>query len=504
MYPDIVATSAALDETLRPDVIETGLVRRPVFDRGERRVLAKLENTQHTGSFKLRGATAKLKSLSPGERAAGVVTASTGNHGAAVARAGGLLDTAVEVFVSTEADPSKLVAIRSLGATITAIPGDPVLAEVAARDEAARTRRTYVPPYNDATVIAGQGTIGVELTRRMEQPAAVVVSVGGGGLIAGIAATVRHHWPDTRVVGASAANSAAMHHSVAAGSIIDVDHSETLSDGTAGGIEAQSITFEMCRTLVADWILVSEADIAAAMRAYMSNYPDRIEGSAGVALAALDHIDVAGSVVAIICGRKRCGLHAHRHRVDSLNRGRTSYHPPMTSTPAAAIGAVLDRVDWLADRGSWVMRAAAAFTWLGAIAATVVVFTELGAIGRLLGVICLIPGWILWRYGKRLESALDAEKIKGQLDDVADLAKTRLAEVVGGIQTSRSQIFRGGLQVIKSVRALRADLGDFGIDVSDLTRLANPGSIAMAVTSLFIGLGLWVLVAIGVAFRTVL
>lgn len=150
------------------------------------------------------------------------------------------------------------------------------------------------------------------------------------------------------------------------------------------------------------------------------------------------------------------------------------------------------------------MRAAALFTWLGAIVATLAVFTELGGFGWLLGAICLVPGWILWRYGKRLASALDAEKIKSQLADVADLAKTRLSEVVGGIQTSRSRMFRGGLQVIKSVRALRADLGNFGIDVSDLTRLANPGSIAMAATSLFIGLGLWLLAVIGIALRTVL
>lgn len=176
----------------------------------------------------------------------------------------------------------------------------------------------------------------------------------------------------------------------------------------------------------------------------------------------------------------------------------------MTSTPAAAIGAVLSRVDWLADRGSLVMRAAAVFAWLGAVAATIAAFSELGGFGWLLGAICLIPGWILWRYGKRLESALDAEKIKSQLGDVADLAKSRLSEVVGGIQTGRRQMFRGGLQVIKSVRALRSDLGGLGIDVSDLTRLANPGNIGMAATSLFVGLGLWVVAAIGIAFRTVL
>jgi len=176
----------------------------------------------------------------------------------------------------------------------------------------------------------------------------------------------------------------------------------------------------------------------------------------------------------------------------------------MTSGPAAAIEAVLTRVDWLADRGSYVMRAAAVFVGLGALAATVAAFSALGGPGWLLGAICLIPGWILWRYGKRLASALDAERIRTQLDEAAGLAKTRLSKVVGGIQTTRSRILRGGLQVIKSVRALRSDLGNFGIDVSDITRLANPGSIGLAVASLFIGLGLWIVAAVGLAFRALL
>lgn len=176
----------------------------------------------------------------------------------------------------------------------------------------------------------------------------------------------------------------------------------------------------------------------------------------------------------------------------------------MTSGPAAAIEAVLNRVDWLVDRGSFVMRAAAVITWLGAIAATVAVFGELGGFGSLLGAICLVPGWVLWRYGKRLGSALDADKIRSQLGEAAGRARTRVSEVVVGIQAGRTRIIRGGLQVIKSVRALRSDLASFGVDVSDITRLANPGSIGLAVTSLFIGLGLWLVAIVGIAFRTLL
>jgi hypothetical protein len=150
------------------------------------------------------------------------------------------------------------------------------------------------------------------------------------------------------------------------------------------------------------------------------------------------------------------------------------------------------------------MRAAATFAWLGAIAATLAVFTQLGGPGWLLGALCLVPGWVLWNYGQRLTSALDVDRIRSQLGEAAGLAKTRLSEVVDGIQTTRTQMFRGGLQVIKSVRAVRTDLADFGIDVSGITRLANPGTIGAAVASLFGGVALWLVAVVGAVLRIVL
>ncbi|MCP3976330.1 MAG: pyridoxal-phosphate dependent enzyme [bacterium] len=301
MFLETVAATVVLDQSLRPNVMETPLQRRAAFDRPGIQVYAKLENAQHTGSFKLRGATAKLQSLTAAELRVGVVTASTGNHGAAVARAAASLDTAVEVFVSADADERKVAAIRDLGADITALPGDPVAAEVAGRRAAGDSGRVFVSPYNDPTVVAGQGTVATELLRQLDRADAVIVSVGGGGLISGVAATMKTH-SSARIIAASAANTAAMHHSVAAGCIIEVDHQLTLSDGTAGGIEAGAITFDMCRSLVDDWVLINEEEIAAAMRLYMRTYADRIEGSAAVALAAVGHTDVAGKVVVIICG----------------------------------------------------------------------------------------------------------------------------------------------------------------------------------------------------------
>ena len=302
MFETTVELTTQLDRDLRPSVIEAPLERRPEFDSGGAEVWAKLENRQVTGSFKFRGASAKLASLTAAELAQPIVTASTGNHGLAVTTAAAARGAQATVFVSDTADAAKVDRVRGAGAHIEVVPGDPVLAEVAARRAAEAVGGTFISPYNDATVVAGQGTIGAELLRQLPGLAGVVISVGGGGLISGIAATLKAHRPDIRVVAASATNSAAMHHSIAAGQIITTEHRPTLSDGTAGGVEAGSVTFPMCQALVDQWILVDEAPIAAAMRAYHQATRDIIEGSAGMALAAVGAAAIAGPIAVVICG----------------------------------------------------------------------------------------------------------------------------------------------------------------------------------------------------------
>lgn len=169
-----------------------------------------------------------------------------------------------------------------------------------------------------------------------------------------------------------------------------------------------------------------------------------------------------------------------------------------------AVEALLIKIDALAERGSRVMRAAAWFAWLGAMAATVAVFSLIGTIGWLIGIACLIPGWILWRYAGKLAGALDVARIRGQLADAADLAKSRMGEVVGGIKDTRSQPIRGGLSVLKTVRAVRADLAGFGIDVSGIAEIANVATLSAAAGSLFAGLGLWAVASVGALLRLVL
>lgn len=171
--------------------------------------------------------------------------------------------------------------------------------------------------------------------------------------------------------------------------------------------------------------------------------------------------------------------------------------------PAAAIEAVISRVDWIASRGSLVMRAGAVFAWSGAVAATIVVFSRIGGFGWLLGAICLIPGWILWRYGTNLATVFDSKKIRGQLGEVADMAKGRWVEVVDGIQDTRRQFVRGGFKVLKTVRAIRTDLDSFGVDISGIIQVANPGSLAMTGFGLLAALGLWLVAAAGVVLRLI-
>lgn len=150
------------------------------------------------------------------------------------------------------------------------------------------------------------------------------------------------------------------------------------------------------------------------------------------------------------------------------------------------------------------MRAAAVFTLAGAAAATLAVFSVLGWPGWVVGAVCLFPGRLLWRYADRLANALDVERIRGQLGSAADLAKSRLGEVVEGVAASRRQPIRGGFRVLKLVRGLRDDLGEFGIDIAGIAEISNPGSVIMAAFSLASGIALWFAAALGVLIRVIL
>lgn len=265
----------------------------------------KLENFQHTGSFKVRGALNKLGSLSPEERERGVVAASSGNHGAAVAFGSNALGMESTVFVPEDASPTKVAAIRRLGAEVRFHGTDAAVAEAHARESALRSGQVYLSPYNDPRVIGGQGTVAAEILRQLGRVDDVFVPVGGGGLVSGIAGYLKATGSGARVTGCQPENSAVMAGSVRRGRIVDTESRPTLSDGTAGGVEPGARTFGLCRELVDGWVLVSEEGIRAAMRLFMETHHMMIEGAAGVAVAAfLESAErLRGkNVVLVVCG----------------------------------------------------------------------------------------------------------------------------------------------------------------------------------------------------------
>jgi threonine dehydratase len=281
-------------------------------------VHCKLENHQLTGSFKLRGAVNRVLGASEATRRRGFVAASTGNHGAAVAHAAKLCGSTVTVFVPRSADSRKVERLRRGGVPVETAGEDCLEAEAAARAFAERTGSTYVSPYNDPEVVAGQGTLGAELAEQVEDLDAVLVALGGGGLAAGSAAALKAARPGVEIVACSPARSAVMIESIRAGRILDLPSTATLSDGTAGGVEAGSVTFDWCRRLVDDYVTVDEVDIAAALRDFVGHHHSLIEGAAAVPVAAL----LAGGrrwagrrVAVVLCGAN-IALHTLRRVLD--------------------------------------------------------------------------------------------------------------------------------------------------------------------------------------------
>ncbi|MBW2479264.1 MAG: threonine/serine dehydratase [Deltaproteobacteria bacterium] len=303
---DIAAEVIAAERAIRPYVRETYLEYSPFYSRMTgAQVYCKLENLQYTGSFKLRGAMNKLLSLTAEERRQGVVTASTGNHGAAFAYGLGMVKGSGVVFVPENASPTKVAAIERLGAEVRHFGLDSGETEAHARRYAAENRMTHLPPYNDINVIGGQGTIAFELKRQLEPIDAIFVALGGGGMISGIAGFFKAENPAVQIFGCSPENSQVMIQSVKAGRILDLPSLPTLSDGTAGGVEPGSITLEFCRDLVDGFITVSEEEIKDSLREFINNQHMLIEGSAAVAVAACKKRagDLAGkNVVVVICG----------------------------------------------------------------------------------------------------------------------------------------------------------------------------------------------------------
>lgn len=270
----------------------------------ERDVWLKLECFQVTGSFKIRGAMAKLSRLTEDERARGILTISAGNHGLGVAHCARALSLDATIVVPRSASPAKVAAIRRYPVTLVELGANYDEAEAAAREMERKMSATFISPYNDADVIAGQGTIALEILEDAPNIDAIVVPVGGGGLLAGISVAVKANYPHIEVYGAEPLSSPTMHESLSAGRLIEIKEEATIADGLAGNIEAGSITFPLVAHLADGIILVSEDSIRDAIRRVAREDHIMIEGSAAVAVAALTDARLKGQrTAAIITGR---------------------------------------------------------------------------------------------------------------------------------------------------------------------------------------------------------
>ena len=297
---------AVIEETSRriaPHVCRTECRSAPALsDKVGAEVHLKLENLQHSSSFKLRGVINKILSLSEAESQRLLIAASTGNHGAAFAHALQLFGLRGKLFMPKTSAAVKVENVRSTGVPFELVGEDCIEAEAHAAAFARSGGHVWISPYNDLDVVHGQGTVAVELMEQLEGVDTVLAPVGGGGLMSGIAAYLNAVDPSIEVIGCQPLNSCVMYESIKAGEILDIESLPTISDGTAGGIESGSITFDLCRRYVDDFILLEESEIVAAMRFLHEKEGVTIEGAAALTSAAVlkDRQRFAGRRIALI------------------------------------------------------------------------------------------------------------------------------------------------------------------------------------------------------------
>jgi len=310
---------------IAPHILHTPLTYDP-----ERELFLKWENHQVTGSFKPRGAINKVLSLEDWERKAGLVASSAGNHGQGVALAGGLTGAPVEVFVSNHAVPAKVEAMKSLGAQVHFVEGGYGEAEAAGRRYAEREQKVFISPYNDGQVIAGQGTMGLEILRSLanDDPkdatgqgsttnakglpiANWIVPIGGGGLISAFGTLFTQLNPRPKLIGVQAAASPFTHSLFHRHTQTGMEDLPTLADGLSGAVEEHSVTIPMIEKFVDDFMIVSEDEIARAMVFAWQVYHEKIEGSGAVGLAAIlaGKVNEKPSVVVITGGNVQPEVH---------------------------------------------------------------------------------------------------------------------------------------------------------------------------------------------------
>ena len=279
---------------------------RRLSDLIDGEVWLKLDLVQRTASFKYRGAINKILSLSEEELDRGIVSASTGNYALAVAEAMRQRGRRATIYVAKDMEESRLNILRSHGLDLV-IHGDLAWdAEAEARRVGDEEGKVYVSPYNDPNVVGGQGTCGYEISEQLPDVEAALFACGAGGLLTGSSGWLKHHNPSVETYGVSPANSPVMYESVKADKMITMDTEPTLADTCAGGVDLDSITLELCRRHVDEILLLTEEEIAAAIRLLFYEHRLVAEGSGALGIGGLlqrkDHFK-GKKVVAVVCGR---------------------------------------------------------------------------------------------------------------------------------------------------------------------------------------------------------
>jgi len=263
--------------------------KTPLTYDAQNDIYLKWENHQVTGSFKVRGALNKILSLQDWEIERGLVTASAGNHGQGVALAGRLKHASVIVFASDHALGIKLQAMRDLGAEIHLVRGGYGEAEQAGISYAISTGATWISPYNDGLIIAGQGSIALEVMKELADPtpAAWIIPAGGGGLVSGIGCALQEVKPHPKLIAVQSEASPFLFEIYHHGTQEGIEELPSIADGLAGPVEEASVTIPIVKNYVTDFILVTEIEIRRAIKYAWITYHERIEGSAAASLAAV-------------------------------------------------------------------------------------------------------------------------------------------------------------------------------------------------------------------------
>lgn len=291
-----IASIAAINTPLRPSHTLSRKLTRPVS--------LKLEIVQATGAFKLRGAANALLSLAPAERERGVVTASSGNHGRALAYVACKLGIPATICLSDLVNQAKIDNIAALGVTVDIGGADQDVAMARAVEIAADQGMAFIPPFDHLDVIAGQATIGLEIVEQNPQVDTIIVPVSGGGLWAGVAFAAKAAKPDVRVLGVSMERGAAMYHSLAAGHPVHVEELTTIADALQGGIGLDNrYSFDLCKRHGDGMALVNEEQIRNGIRHAFHSEGLVLEGSGacGIAMLLSEHDLVIGDNVVVLC-----------------------------------------------------------------------------------------------------------------------------------------------------------------------------------------------------------